>query len=227
MQHIVTRIAQKHGFDLTTPSTYLRLEMEHMDPLVIEKVDRHLLSVAHYYRPKGLYLADPEIVFFTGSEQWVPIAVTQMIGGFRLYARLSTEGDLGSIIEPKLQRDLAGFANQWADNLKAQAWLEDGHCKEQMTPNFERRFPLGRLLVTNGAKAALEQAQQDSADFFARHQTGDYGELDQEDVCSNAENLKGLGGIIMSSYFLDTGTKIWVITDADWGRTTILLPEEY
>jgi hypothetical protein len=226
MQQIVTQIAKKHDFDLTSTSTHLRLEMKHMDPLVIEKLDQHLLSVAHYYMPKGIYLADPEIIFCTGTSQWVPIAVTQLMGGFRRYARLSADGDV-SIVEPKLQQDLADFADQWAENIKAQAWLERGRCKEHMTPNFQRRFPLGRLLVTDGAKGALEQAGQDSSEFFIRHQAGDYGEIDKEDVSRNVENLEGLGGTIMSSYFLYTRTKIWVITDADWGRTTILLPEEY
>jgi hypothetical protein len=227
MQQIVTQLAQKHGLDLTHPSTHLRLAMDHMDPLVIEKINHHLLSVAHYYIRKDIYLADPEVIFYTGNAEWVPFAITQMIGGLRIYATVSPDGELSEAVDLKLQADLAGFANWWANNLTNQAWLEHGQEVRVVTPNTARRFPLGRLLVTSGAKKALEQAQQESAEFFSRHQAGDYGAIHPEDVNCNVDSLKTLGGLIMSAYRLNTGTKIWLITDADWGRTTILLPEEY
>ena len=227
MQQIVTQIAKKHGLDLSAPSTHLKLEMEHFDPLVIEKIDRHLLSVAHYYISKGIYKADPEIIFYTGDGQWVPMAVTQMLRGFRIYARFSPKGDLTGPVDLKPQADLAGFAGWWATNIKDQNWLKDGQCVTLETPNTQRRFPLGRLLVTSGAASALEQAGQEHVEFFARHQSGDYGVLDGIDKQQNDASLKWLGGMIMSAYFLATNVKLWVITDADWGRTTILLPEEY
>jgi hypothetical protein len=227
MQQIVTQLAKKHGLDLMQPSTHLKLEMEHFDPLVIEKIDRHLLSMAHYYISNGIYKADPEIIFYTGDGQWVPMAVTQMLRGFHIYARFSPKGDLTGPVDLWHQATLADFAEQWATNITDQNWLKDGQCVTLETPNKQRRFPLGRLLVTSGAASALEQAGQKHLEFFARHQSGDYGVLGGTDKQQNAANLKWLDGMIMSAYFLSTNVKIWVITDADWGRTTILLPEEY
>ena len=32
---------------------------------------------------------------------------------------------------------------------------------------------------------------------------------------------------ILSSYHLDDGTRLWIITEADRSATTLLLPEEY
>lgn len=227
MQQVITQIAQKHGFDLTAPSTHLRLELKAYDPLVIEKIDQQLVRVAHYYMPKGIYMADPEIIFFTGTGPWLPMAVTQLIGGFRPYAQRSATGELVSLQKPALQRDLAEFADDWATNIKHQGWLDKGQRGTLVTPNTEQRFPLGSLLVTPGADEALKAVGCDSAELFKRHQARDYGELDEADIPLNEESLVQLEGRIMSVYGLTTGDKVWVITDGDWGRTTILLPEEY
>jgi hypothetical protein len=35
------------------------------------------------------------------------------------------------------------------------------------------------------------------------------------------------GTRVLSTYELRDGTRIWIITEADRGATTILLPEEY
>ena len=227
MQQVITQIAQKHGFDLIAPSTHLRLEMKAYDPLVIETIDHHLVRIAHYYMPKGIYMADPEIIFYIGTGSWVPIAVTQLIGGFRPYAQLSEAGELVSLKKTALQRDLAEFADDWATNIKHQGWLDNGQRGTLVTPNTEQRFPLGSLLVTPGADEALKTAGCDSTELFKRHQAHDYGELDEADIQLNDESITHLEGRIMSVYRLTTGDKVWVITDADWGRTTILLPEEY
>ncbi len=32
---------------------------------------------------------------------------------------------------------------------------------------------------------------------------------------------------LLSSYPTDAGEKLWIITEADWSATTLLLPEEY
>ncbi|WP_404851334.1 plasmid related protein [Cupriavidus sp. D384] len=55
---------------------------------------------------------------------------------------------------------------------------------------------------------------------------GDWGELDDEDRAQNETSLI-TGKRLLSSYTLDTGTKVWVITEADRSVTTILLPDEY
>jgi hypothetical protein len=88
------------------------------------------------------------------------------------------------------------------------------------------RFSLGHLVATPGALRALASAGQEARDFLARHQTGDWGDLDDEDKRENDLSLQH-GFRILSSYHTRTGTKVWVITEGDRSVTTILLPEDY
>jgi hypothetical protein len=90
----------------------------------------------------------------------------------------------------------------------------------------EIRLNLGRLLSTPGALAALEEANQSPLEFIQRHQCGDWGNVCSEDAAENERSLSA-GDRILSSYSLKTGTKIWIITEADRAATTVLLPEEY
>ena len=55
---------------------------------------------------------------------------------------------------------------------------------------------------------------------------GDWGDVPDEDKEEN--NLSVYKGFrILSSYRLQTGVKVWVITEADRSATTFLLPSEY
>ena len=87
-------------------------------------------------------------------------------------------------------------------------------------------FPLGQIVGTPGAIEALNQAGQDPLDLLTRHVTGDWGELDEEDRAENDFSVKN-NLRILSAYTLQTGVKIWLITEADRSATTILLPDEY
>lgn len=87
-------------------------------------------------------------------------------------------------------------------------------------------FDLGQTVATPGAQQALEDAGQLPIEFLARHVTGDWGDLPDEDKAENELSVKrGLG--VFSAYKLHTGTKVWVITEWDRSMTTILLPSEY
>jgi hypothetical protein len=93
------------------------------------------------------------------------------------------------------------------------------------------RFPLGRLAATPGALEAMEASGQTAEFFLARHASGDYGEVNDEDRQLNDEALIH-GDRILSAYRTLKGVKVWVITEAadDNGHraaTTILLPDEY
>lgn len=94
------------------------------------------------------------------------------------------------------------------------------------------RFPLGQLLATPGALAALEESGQSPMGFICRHAQGDWGEdLCQEDKQANEEALID-GSRILSAYRTSKGTKLWIITEAadDEGYracSTILLSSEY
>jgi hypothetical protein len=87
-------------------------------------------------------------------------------------------------------------------------------------------FPLGRIVATPGALAALEQANQSAALFLTRHAAGNWGELDRADIAENEYSLAH-GFRLLSSYTTATGKKLWVITEADRSATTLLLPDEY
>jgi hypothetical protein len=87
-------------------------------------------------------------------------------------------------------------------------------------------FPLGQIVATPGALAALERAQQASTCFLARHAIGDWGELEQTDVAENEYSLAH-GFRLLSCYQTTAGEKLWIITEADRAATTLLLPEEY
>jgi hypothetical protein len=88
------------------------------------------------------------------------------------------------------------------------------------------RFPLGRVVATLGGLAALGRANEEPARFLARHVTGDWGDLDDDDRLENERSIQN-GCRLLSAYLLGDGTKIWIITEADRSATTILLPEEY
>jgi hypothetical protein len=87
-------------------------------------------------------------------------------------------------------------------------------------------FSLGQLVATPGALAALSDAEQSPSAFLRRHQTGDWGELCDEDKRENELSLKH-GFRILSAYRTTRDIRLWVITEADRSVTTILLPEEY
>lgn len=88
------------------------------------------------------------------------------------------------------------------------------------------KFPLGRVVATPGALAALQESGEDAAPYLRRHNSGDWGELDEHDEGENQVSLQR-GFRLLSAYTLRSGAKIWIITEADRSSTTLLLPEEY
>jgi hypothetical protein len=87
-------------------------------------------------------------------------------------------------------------------------------------------FRLGQLLATPGALKALDDAHVSVETIFARHSTGDWGELCEQDKRENEFSINRRLRIL-SAYRLPTGDRIYCITEADRSATTILLPEEY
>jgi hypothetical protein len=87
-------------------------------------------------------------------------------------------------------------------------------------------FELGALAATAGAAQAAATAGVRLVDMVLRHLGGDWGDLDDDDKAANARAVAN-GGRILSSYHLDTGEDIWVLTEADRSSTTVLLASEY
>jgi len=86
-------------------------------------------------------------------------------------------------------------------------------------------LPLGKVLATPGAIKLLLEAGEHHFDYLARHATGDWGDLDEQDREENELSLEH-GWRVVSSYPVAEKC-IWIITEADRSVTTILLPDEY
>ena len=88
------------------------------------------------------------------------------------------------------------------------------------------KFALGRVVATPGAMTALAASGQLPQELLRRHVRGDWGDVSIADAEANDESLAS-GDRLLSSYRTSSGTKIWIITEADRSATTLLLPEEY
>ena len=86
-------------------------------------------------------------------------------------------------------------------------------------------FPLGRIVATPGALAALATASVTPLALLARHAAGDWGNVPPEDAAENELSVRK-GFRILSSYGPEDH-RIWVITEADRSVTTFLRPEDY
>ena len=94
-------------------------------------------------------------------------------------------------------------------------------------------FELGGFAATPNALVTLMLHGADPWDLLERHQSGDWGQLSEEDKEANREALAD-GGRLMSVYPLadeiladGKAPVVWMITEADRSVTTMLLPEEY
>lgn len=84
-------------------------------------------------------------------------------------------------------------------------------------------FPLGRIVITRHALDTLSPDEVQTA--LARHASGDWGNLGQEDAAENRRALER-GCRIFSAYGQGDRT-FWIITEADRSATTVLLPNDY
>lgn len=102
---------------------------------------------------------------------------------------------------------------------------------EVTEPDKPLLFGLGKLFVTRGIQALIDDHSLDISPFIARHQTGDWGEVCAEDATENQLSLEK-GFRILSAYSFTSDIdgemyKLWIITEADRSVTTVLQPSEY
>jgi hypothetical protein len=88
------------------------------------------------------------------------------------------------------------------------------------------KFSPANIVATPGALEALRASGDDPLAYVVRHLAGDWGDVDEHDRRENELSLIH-GFRLLSAYTLNSGTKIWIITEADRSATTILLPDEY
>jgi hypothetical protein len=86
------------------------------------------------------------------------------------------------------------------------------------------KFRLGHIVSTPNALQSL--TSDDMLTAIARHQAGDWGDLDEKDRQANDQALVN-GTRILSVYHAANGKKFWLITESNRKVTTILLPEDY
>ncbi len=88
----------------------------------------------------------------------------------------------------------------------------------------EGAFALGQTVMTPGVQEKVPPSEMMRA--LRRHAQGDWGELDKDDLTANEEALQ-TGARLLSAYRTESGTRFWIITEADRSATTVLLPSEY
>jgi hypothetical protein len=110
--------------------------------------------------------------------------------------------------------------------MRACSVLGSNRCWRRLVGNEWRGKSFSRIVATPGALAALEASGEVPVEYLARHIAGDWGDVDEHDRRENELSLIH-GFRLLSAYTLNSGTKIWIITEADRSVTTVLLPEEY
>jgi hypothetical protein len=80
---------------------------------------------------------------------------------------------------------------------------------------------LGQIVMTPGVLRALVATGQNPMEFVRRHQTGDWGDLSEEDRQEHEWSLQR-GLRLLSAYCTSRDVRIWVITEADRPATTLL-----
>jgi hypothetical protein len=86
------------------------------------------------------------------------------------------------------------------------------------------KFQLGQIVATPNALNHL--TQDDIRSGIIRHQSGDWGDLGEDDRKENDLSLER-GTRLLSVYHASNGVTFWIITEADKSSTTVLLPEDY
>ena len=98
----------------------------------------------------------------------------------------------------------------------------------------EAKFNPGQVVTTRPVAAlmARDPAKHDwVTQQLARHLSGDWGDLDEDDAAMNDAAINGEDRIF-SAYNIpaeldEDQDKIWIITEWDRSATTILFPSEY
>lgn len=86
------------------------------------------------------------------------------------------------------------------------------------------RFNPGRVMITRNAKDVLPHSEVNEA--INRHLCGDWGDVCDSDKRVNEDALKN-GGRLLSVYHTKDDVRFWIITEADYSATTVLLPSDY
>jgi hypothetical protein len=128
--------------------------------------------------------------------------------------QVELQGKMVGLCLPTLR---AYLAQQRGSALVKTYWLFD----EGFHLNF--KFPLGQILVTEGALELSQATQYSLVALLYRHASGDWGE------CTASEKNRAYqsGWPVFSSYYVQADEKLWIITDGERRYTSLLLPQEF
>jgi hypothetical protein len=96
----------------------------------------------------------------------------------------------------------------------------------QSSANGSHKFDLGTVYATPKSLETILNQNENPSTYLTRHHSGDWGDMEPQDMKANDRALVD-GSRIFSSYQLTEEDKVWLITEADRTRTTLLLPSEY
>lgn len=108
--------------------------------------------------------------------------------------------------------------------LTPQGFLSLSDYEEENPAKSSLPLTLGQVVITANARNILTDLDINMA--LKRHQSGDWGELCDEDKRANEDALKN-SDRILSVYRSSNGKKFWMITESDRQYTTVLMPEDY
>jgi len=86
-------------------------------------------------------------------------------------------------------------------------------------------FELGEILFTRGIREHFNNSDKPK-ELLTRHVTGDFGDLDQEDINENLYAIEKGDQRIFSAYNYES-KKIYIITEWDRNHTIVMFEEEY
>ena len=109
--------------------------------------------------------------------------------------------------------------------LASAAWVMSGFDPPTDMTILEPRFELGLTYATAGVTAWAGRHEIDLTRYLRQHHCGQWGDLCDEDKQANEDALEH--GTRIFSCYLHQGRKIYVITEHDRSKTTIMLATEY
>jgi len=116
----LTQLGHSHVVDNAT-GAFMAVHVER----VAAKDPGPVFSVTHYYEQNGDLMRDPDMEFLRGADGgYYPISFWQ--DGAPTLRREAVEwvGDRIRGYRPRMQADLAAFANQWLANIKEQQGVD-------------------------------------------------------------------------------------------------------
>ena len=103
---------------------------------------------------------------------------------------------------------------------------EPGGARQRDDRTTRPLFTLGKTVTTPAAAELLRAAGGvDAATLFARHERGDWGEVDDRGRMANERALRG-DEQLFSVYRIGDERVVWIMTEADRSLSTLLRPAD-